>query len=76
MPKRSKYRPLSSFRFLTQYDYLYCGGIDNDNDERKIEIRDIMDRENSLFMYNPLEEGCFLSSITRGKSKQFILITT
>ena len=69
VPKKSQYRSLISFTFFNQCDYLYYGDID---DERTNDVRELVDHAPGkfiLFRENPLEEDCYLHSITYDDSK-------
>lgn len=69
VPKKSKYAPITSFRTMSQQSFLYEGDME---DPHTFEIRDVVDKNPDkyhLFQENPLNEGCYLHSITCGESK-------
>ena len=69
VPKRSKYRAITSFRVMNQQNFLYEGDVE---DPHTLEIRHVVDKNPDkyhLFQENPLNEGCYLRSITCGESK-------
>jgi len=72
VPKQSKYRSMHSFRFLSQQDYLAYFG---DDEEQKLDYRSVIESHPNpyhLFQVNPLEEGCFLQSVTCQESECII----
>ena len=73
VPKRSKYRPVTSFRVMNQQSTQYEGDME---DPRTLAVRNVVDKnpdKYNLFEDNPLNECCYLHSITCGESKGIIL---
>ena len=57
---------------MSQLDYLLNGDI---QDQRTIDVRHIVDRnpgQYHVFQDNPLNEGCFLHSITSKEGKEHV----
>ncbi len=72
VPKKSKYRPYTSFRTMNQVDYLLDCDVE---DNRTSYVQEFVEQNPGryhLFQDNPLNEGCFLHSIVNKEGKNNI----